>query len=220
MRSNVTNLLPITLLTIGSVFVMSCSFNPVSYTSGLFSKKAKVSKPVWKDDLRSEVQALGYRNWIVIADAAFPFHNRVGVRTVVAPVETPEIVRELVATIDERQHIKPQFYTARELRSVKNSQAPGVDQFRKDLKGALSSYPPRELDSITLNKLLQSTSDTYAVLVIKTQTALPYSSVFIELDSGYWDIETEQELRESIKKKENSTSTKNSDRVSDLASLS
>ncbi len=224
MRSHLTGLHSMTLLAIGCALMVSCGFNSVaSYTDKLtkswFPQKDQTKGEVWKEDLRSEVQALGYRNWIVIADAAFPFHNRVGVRTVVAPVETPEIVRELVATINEKQHIKPQFYTARELQSVKNSQAPGVDQFRKELKSALSSYPSRKLDSITLNRLLQGTSNTYAVLVIKTQTALPYSSVFIELDSGYWDIETEQELRENIKKKEGSTSTTSSDRVSDLVSL-
>ena len=89
---------------------------------------------------------------------------------------------------------------ARELRAVSNDQAPGVDQFRLNLKSSLHGYVPRELDERTLNRLLQGTSSSYAVLVIKTQTALPYSSVFIELDSGYWDSETEQKLRDNIQK--------------------
>ena len=217
MSYRLTNLLPTIFLTLGSVFVMSCSVNPISQVNEFLSKTPKISAPVWKNDLRSEVQALGYRNWIVIADAAYPFHNRAGVRTVVAPVETPEIIRELVATINEKQHIKPQFYTARELKSVKNSQAAGVDQYRKEIKSALSGYTTRELDSVTLNRLLQGTSSTYAVLVIKTQTALPYSSIFIELDSGYWDVETERELRESIRKDGEKPVSKTSDRLSDLA---
>lgn len=157
-------------------------------------------EPVWKTDLKSEVQALGYRNWIVIADASFPFHNRQGVRTVVAPVETPEIVHAVISNIEETQHIKPQFYTARELRSVSNDRAPGITNFRKDLKTALHGHVPRELDESTLQRLLQGTSSSYAVLVIKTQTALPYSSVFIELDSGYWDGDSERELRKKMQK--------------------
>jgi len=93
--------------------------------------------PQWKSDLRSEVQTLGYRNWIVIADASFPFHTRQGVRTVLAPAETPAIVDTIINTIDETQHIKPHFYLARELRNVSNTQAPGVVQYRRELKNSL-----------------------------------------------------------------------------------
>ena len=156
---------------------------------------------VWKTDLKSEIQALGYRNWIVIADASFPFYNRSGIRTVVAPVETPEIVSEVISTIETTQHVKPQFYVARELNAIKNRQAPGITTFRQKLETSLKGQKVTEIDDATLNRLLQGTSSTYAILVIKSQTSLPYTSVFVELDSGYWDAEAEQELRKRLNKK-------------------
>ena len=39
---------------------------------------------------------------------------------------------------------------------------------------------------------------TFTILVLKTRTALPYSSVFIELDSAYWDVDSERELRRNM----------------------
>jgi len=167
----------------------------------LNSSENNTEPQVWKNDLKSEIQALGYRNWIVVADASFPFYNRPGIRTVSAPVETPEVITEIISAIDKTQHVKPQFYVARELRAIKNDRAPGVTKYRQDLKSSLIGYSPRELDESTLNRLLQGTSSSYAVLVIKTQTALPYSAVFIELDSGYWDGEAERELRQALEAK-------------------
>ena len=41
----------------------------------------------------------------------------------------------------------------------------------------------------------------FDVLVIRTTTALPYSSVFLELRPGYWDGESEQRLRTEMQRK-------------------
>lgn len=188
------------LLKYSGLFIILTLFVGCAYNT----PKGTDEMGVWKSDLKSEIQALGYRNWIVVADASFPFYNRKGIRTVAAPVETPEVVAEIISTIEVTQHVKPQFYLARELPAVKNNRAPGITEFRKELKTALGGHKPTELDEATLNRLLQGTSSSYAVLVIKTQTSLPYSAVFIELDSGYWDGEAERELRQQLNDKSSS----------------
>ncbi|MDA7888872.1 hypothetical protein N9A86_05775, partial [Akkermansiaceae bacterium] len=71
----------------------------------------------------------------------------------------------------------------------------GVDQFRERLKVALHGHSVQQMDHRALTLLAQSDADKYAVLVLKTKTALPYSNVFIELDSGFWDRESEARLR-------------------------
>ena len=38
----------------------------------------------------------------------------------------------------------------------------------------------------------------YEVLVLKTATTLPYTSVFLELDCGYWNESAEARLRAAI----------------------
>jgi len=39
------------------------------------------------------------------------------------------------------------------------------------------------------------------VLIIKTPLAIPYTSLFLELDCGYWGPESEMKMREAIKAK-------------------
>jgi hypothetical protein len=38
----------------------------------------------------------------------------------------------------------------------------------------------------------------FRILIIKTELTIPYTSVFLELDCGYWDGEAEKQLREAI----------------------
>lgn len=47
---------------------------------------------------------------------------------------------------------------------------------------------------------LAEAAKQYRVLYIKTETRLPYSTIAIELDSGYWDSSDETEIRERLKK--------------------
>jgi hypothetical protein len=39
------------------------------------------------------------------------------------------------------------------------------------------------------------------VLILKTNLRLPYTSVFIELDCGYWSPEAERRLRDKMERR-------------------
>jgi len=157
--------------------------------------------PQWAASLSGELRALGYRNWIIIAESSYPVHSRRGVRTVVVDAETPEILDYVVDYFDRSENVRPSFSTAHELTFVKNDNAPGIDEFRARLKKALHGHDVRQMDHRALSLLAESDSADFAVLVIKTNTALPYTNVFVELDSGYWDRDSEDKLRAAIKAK-------------------
>lgn len=154
--------------------------------------------PKWESRVDAEVRALGYRNWIVVGDAAFPVHSRRGVKTLVIDDEIPEVLSGVLNTLERVQNVTPRLHVSRELRHVPNDRAPGMDEYRRFLESETRGYPIREMEHRSLSLLLEDSSKSFAVLVLKTKTALPYSSVFIELDSGYWDSESEQLLRKSI----------------------
>jgi hypothetical protein len=48
---------------------------------------------------------------------------------------------------------------------------------------------------------LDEAGKTFNVLILKTNLTLPYTSVFLELDCGYWSEEAEQRLRAALDKK-------------------
>jgi hypothetical protein len=158
--------------------------------------------PVWGGLVSREIDALGIQNWIIIAESSFPVVSRRGVRTVIVDAEIPELVDFVVNYLERSENVTPSFNTARELPFVSNDRAPGIDQFRKDLDEALHGHKVRELDYRSLSLLAHSDASKFAVLVLKSKTALPYSSVFIELDSGFWDRDLEDELRENIRNAE------------------
>ena len=145
-----------------------------------------------------EVRALGNRNWIVIADESFPLHTRRGVRTLLVDKEIPEVLSGVIDVLESQQHVTPVFYRTRELGLIENDAAPGIDAYRTKVTEALRGHEIRDFKYRYLQVVLEDDSKTFAVLVIKTKTALPYSSIFIELDSGYWDQSSEEKLRSKM----------------------
>lgn len=157
-------------------------------------------EPAWQAAVRQQTQQLGYRNWIVVAEASFPAHNRPGVRQVTATVDVPEAVDFVLQALEQTEHVRPVIYLTRELRSVENDFAPGIEEFRQRIRGSLHGHEPTELDQQALLILLEDANRSFNVLVVRTPTALPYSSVFLELQPGYWDAESEARLRERIER--------------------
>ena len=154
----------------------------------------------WQGAVDRQAGQLGYRNWIVIAEASFPAHNRPGIRQVTASVDIPEALDYVLKTLEQTENVRPQVYVTRELRAVENDFAPGIDDLRKRLQVSLHGHETTELDQQSLLTLLEDANRSFDVLVIRTSTALPYSSVFIELQPGYWDVDSETRLRDKIER--------------------
>ncbi len=154
----------------------------------------------WQAAVQRQVGQLGYRNWIVVAEASFPAHNRPGLRQINAPVGIPQALDFVLNTLEQTETVRPLVYVPRELRAVENDFAPGIDEFRKSLQAAMHGHETTELDQQSLLTLLEDANRSFDVLVIRTPTALPYSSVFLELQPGYWDVDSETRLRERVER--------------------
>jgi len=152
----------------------------------------------WKTRLSELLPFFGHRNWIVVADSAYPAQSRQGIETIASGEDQLRVVRQVLASINSAGHIRANVYADKELAFVPEADAPGVEGFRRDLKAALRgahvAYIPHEQ---IIHKLDQS-AQVFRVLIIKTEMTIPYTSVFFELDCGYWNADAEQRLREAI----------------------
>jgi D-ribose pyranose/furanose isomerase RbsD len=175
---------------------MVCFLSMVLFLPGCAWMEADESP--WKSAVNRRAGQMGFRNWIVVAEASFPAFGRVGVHQVPANVEIPEALDYVLHAIEQTQHVKPNIYLTRELRSLNNDEAPGVDQLREQLQGSLHGMETTSLEQESLMTLLQDANRSFDVLIIRTRSALPYSSVFLELQPGYWDAEAEQQLRDRM----------------------
>jgi len=161
---------------------------------------SSLEKP-WMGTVRHELGYLGARNWVVIAEAAFPIQSRRGLRVIQLDADIPDVLDGVEDIIAEKHHVKPRVYVAAELEDVPYDYAPGVNAYKKKFQEALHGRETVSLDHQMLMRMLADTSKSYRVLVIKTSTAMPYSTVFVELGSGYWDAESESALRSNMEKK-------------------
>lgn len=153
----------------------------------------------WRTELDSILPRLGHRNWILIADSAYPAQSGSGVTIIATQANFFEVLQTVLNAIDESPHVSAAIYLDSELRSVPEGLAPGIKAFREKLLPLLQDRSPKEMPHMELIGTLDTTSTTFEVLVLKTTLALPYTSVFIELDCGYWGPDEEKQLREAMK---------------------
>lgn len=156
------------------------------------------SQPDWKSQLSAVLPLFGHRNWIVVADSAYPAQSRPGIETIISGSEQIPVVQHVLNAILSSGHIRAGVYADKELAFVPEVDAPGVDDYRRQLdvalQGARVQYIPHEQ---IIHKLDQA-AQMFRILLIKTDMTIPYTSVFFELDCGYWNAEAEARLREAI----------------------
>jgi L-fucose mutarotase/ribose pyranase (RbsD/FucU family) len=152
----------------------------------------------WELDLDRRLLLFGHRNWIVIADAAYPHQSAAGIVTIVADGDLLTVTERVFSLIAQARHIEANVYTDRELDFVDERDAPGVNAFRRKLAllvldARISQIPHEEI--ITR---LDRAARVFSILIIKTTTLIPYTSVFLELGCGYWNAAAENRLRGAI----------------------
>ncbi len=154
--------------------------------------------PDWKTRLGAILPYFGHRNWIVVADSAYPAQSNPGIETIVSGGDQIAVIEYVLAAIAQSKHIRANVYADKELAYVAESDAPGVLEYSRNLGLALKkanvSYLPHE--QIIHN--LDESAKLFRILLIKTNMTIPYTSVFFELDCGYWTAEAEQRLRKAL----------------------
>lgn len=152
----------------------------------------------WKAELNSRLPLLGHRNWIAITDAAYPAQSNHGVMTIATGDDLINVLNHVLKAVDESMHVQATIYTDMELQYVTERDAPRVADYRSLLDKALHGREVRELEHEEIISRLDDAGALFQVLVLKSHLTIPYSSVFLELKCGYWSIDAENRLRDSI----------------------
>ncbi len=174
-------------------------FLPLSFSlAGLVLPAPARAAGPWQQVLHDALPLYGHRNWIVIADSAYPSQSREGIETVVANADQLEIVRRVLTQLSSSRHVRPILYTDKELNSVPEADAPGISQYRRSLMSLLGSEPVQSLPHEQIIAKLDDAAKTFRVLIIKSNMTIPYTSVFLQLDCAYWSAAAEERLRTAM----------------------
>jgi hypothetical protein len=153
----------------------------------------------WEEVLAGRLPLYGHRNWVVIADSAYPAQSSEGIETIVAGGDQITVLSKVFALLGECKHINPTIYTDQELNFVSEADAGGVTAYRGQLEQLLKGQNVRILPHEEIISRLDRVGQMFRVLLIKTSMCIPYTSVFFELECGYWNAEAEKRLRASIR---------------------
>jgi L-fucose mutarotase/ribose pyranase (RbsD/FucU family) len=149
----------------------------------------------WESRFRGLLPLYGHRNWIVVADSAYPAQSNPGIETVFTGGDHTEVLKKVLDAIGASIHVRTNVYLDAELKQVAEEDAPGVSALRKEIIRLLAGNNTHELAHEEIIARLDRAGKLFHILILKSTLAIPYSSVFLELDCGYWSQEAEDRLR-------------------------
>ena len=153
----------------------------------------------WDEYLMSQMPLLGHRNWIVIADMAYPLQSGNGITTLYADESYTDVVAKVKKMIDDSPHVFAHIYRDKELSFISEEDMPGVGA----LKEQMTQICGPEAQSVMhedLIKRLDEAGKLYSVVIIKTPLTMAYTTTFFELDCAYWGAEKQARLDAALGK--------------------
>lgn len=157
----------------------------------------RLTRADWERELHTLLPLFGHRNWIVVADSAYPAQSKPGIETIVSGAGQLEVARKVADAINASRHVRANIYRDRELAFVPEKDAPGVSAYRKDL-AAMFGTSATELPHEEIIAKLDQVSQVFRVLIIKTELTIPYTTVFFELGCAYWPADAEERMRKAM----------------------
>jgi D-ribose pyranose/furanose isomerase RbsD len=165
--------------------------------SGL-AAAAQQSTTEWQTRLAQVLPLLGHRNWIMIVDSAYPLQSSAGVETIETNTDQMQVIRQVLGAIDSSIHVRPIVYMDAELPYVTEKDAPGVTAYRAGVKSVLGERSITSLPHEQIIAKVDEVGKTFHILVLKTTMAVPYTSVFLQLNCKYWSDDAEAQLRKAM----------------------
>jgi len=182
----------ITTLTLTILILISCS------------KQQELHKPIemkatdWKKEVQQTLKQFGHRNWIVVADGAYPEQSNSAIKTITVDADQLEVVSYVNEIIKKATHVDANIFIDKEMAFVSEEDAKGIESYRTNLNKLLEGKPSKTMLHEDIIRELDASAKLFNILIIKTDLAIPYTSVFFQLECGYWNAEAENKLRNLI----------------------
>ena len=187
------------MITLGRVLVLAAvCLAPVFALAPARASAGASSSGNWRARLNQELPLLGHRNWIAVVDSAYPLQTSGGIETVETDADQLEVVQAVLGELGKAKHVRPVIFTDAELKLVPESDAQGVTAYRAALAKLLGNSEAQSLPHEEIISKLDEAGKTFHILVLKTRLTVPYTSVFIRLECGYWSADAEKRLRAAM----------------------
>lgn len=179
------------LRAVGSVLVLLVG-------SSLAQTLASVTSSDWRSVVQSRLPLYGHRNWIVVADSAFPVYAEPGIETIVVHDDLPLVLKYVASAISSSRHVRATVFLDQELQFVDERDYPGVTELRKQITAPFAKEQVSSIPHAEVMSRIDEAGKTFRILFIKTTATIPYTSVYMRLDCGYMSDEVERKIRTAM----------------------
>jgi L-fucose mutarotase/ribose pyranase (RbsD/FucU family) len=152
----------------------------------------------WKTEIENTLKLYGHRNWIVVADGAYPKQSNPAIKTIAVDANQLEVVQFVNEVIKKSSHVRANIFVDKEMAFVPEKDAKGIENYRTELGKIIDKKDLKTQLHEDIIKELDNSAKLFDVLIIKTNLSIPYTSVFFQLDCGYWNAEAEKNLRTNL----------------------
>ncbi len=153
----------------------------------------------YEKELSQLLPLLGHRNWILVVDKAYPLQSSPGIQYINSGEELLTALKTVLDLLANEPHVRPIVYLDKELSCMSDDLAQGSEKLKADLADLTKSCLVKQIPHDDVFAKLDAASKLFNVVVVKTESLIPYTSVFIELDCGYWPAENEKILRDRLR---------------------
>ncbi|QIH32658.1 RbsD/FucU domain-containing protein [Sphingobacterium sp. DR205] len=185
---------------VNTLFAIICLFLVMGCLSSADQKERSEQKSGWEEVLSQKMPLLGHRNWILIVDKAYPAPAGANILVLNSEKQMSEVLDRILQQLSLQKHVRPVFYLDKEIEYLDDALAPGLKEYKTSLTKLLPHIKKQSLLHEDVFGKMDKAADLFQVIVVKTESLIPYSSVFIELDCKYWDADREKILRERMLK--------------------
>src|ERR1700734_1136980 len=147
----------------------------------IMASSPRITKSNWESQLETLLPLYGHRNWIVVADSAYPAQSKPGIETVVSGAGQLEVARKVLDAVNATSHVRANIYLDRELDFVSDADAPGVTRYGRQLNALLKGANTIPMLHEQIIAKLDQVSQVFRVLIIKTDLTFPYTTVLFQL---------------------------------------
>lgn len=152
----------------------------------------------WKAIVQNRLPLYGHRNWIVVADSAFPVYAAPGIETLVVDEDLPSVLKYVATSISSSRHVRATVFLDQELQFVDEDDYPGVLELRKQITTLFAKSKIATIPHTEVMTKIGDAGKTFRILFIKTTATIPYTSVYMRLDCGYLSDEVEHKIRTAM----------------------
>ncbi|MGP0017902.1 MAG: RbsD/FucU domain-containing protein [Candidatus Sulfotelmatobacter sp.] len=182
-----------------SVVALLTSFSSFSFAQTPATTPAAAPASDWKAIVQNRLSLYGHRNWIVVADSAFPAYASPGIETIAVNEDLPSVLKYVAHAISSSRHVRATVFVDQELQFIDEHDYPGVTQFRRQIAAEFAKQQvTADMPHADIMNKVDEAGKTFRILFLKTTATIPYTSVFMRLDCGYLSDDVERKIRTAM----------------------